>query len=199
MAESIEQQLAQVAGTIHRVYMDFGEHQHRMENGLLYYWNKANKLRKGAELVIGDCELHDVFSMLAGMSLEVLLKGIARALDNPASNTHSLVKLAEHVGIAFSDDERVILDAMSEHIYWAGRYTAPRKADDWIKIWEIQGRQRRSGGSFANFYIASRDISIDNFRTLWGRFANCFHRARESRFESAEFKWEQQFKSTPSI
>jgi HEPN domain-containing protein len=195
MAESFERQLAKVAGTIHRVYMDGGQHQHRMENGLLYYWDKADKLRRSAELVTGDCELQEVFSMLAGMSLEVLLKGIARALDNPApKKTHSLRKLVEHVGIAFSGDDGIILDAMSEHIYWAGRYTAPLKPEDWIKIWEIQSNQRRSGGSLANYYIESREISLMNYRALWARIADCFHRARESRYESAEFSWEQQFK-----
>ena len=128
MAEPFEQQLTKVAGTIHRVYMDRSQHQHRMENGLLYYWNKADSLHRSAELVTGDFELQEVFSMLTGMSLEVLLKGIARALNNPAPKTHSLRKLIDHVGIAFSRDEGIILDAMSEHIYWAGRYTAPRKS-----------------------------------------------------------------------
>jgi hypothetical protein len=50
------------------------------------------------------------------MALEVLVKGIARAVDNPAGHTHSLSKLAEHVGIAITEDERVLLDVMSEHV-----------------------------------------------------------------------------------
>jgi HEPN domain-containing protein len=196
MAETFEKQLATVAGTIHRVYMDGGEHQHRMENGLLYYFNKANDLRKSTEILMANGGSRDTWSMLAGMSLDVLLKGIARALDNPAKPTHSLTDLAKHVGIAFTEDEGIILDVMSEHIYWAGRYTAPRKPEDWIKVWELQSKQRRPSGKLADMDIPSRTISIGTYRRLWAKFANCFHQARESSYESAEFKWEQESRKT---
>jgi hypothetical protein len=192
MAETFEQQLARVAGTIHRVYMDGGEHQHRMEKGLLYYFNKADDLRESTEILMANGGPPDTSSMLAGMALEVLLKGIARALDNPAKPTHRLTELAEHVGIAFTEDERVILDVMSEHIFWAGRYTAPRKAEDWIRVWELKNKQHKPYGSLADMEIASRAISTSTFRQLWAKFANCFHQARGSRYESAEFKFEQE-------
>jgi hypothetical protein len=122
-----------------------------------------------------------------------LIKGIARALDIQALTTHSLTKLADHVGIAFTEDEGIIiLDVMSEHIYWAGRYTAPRKAEDWLKVWELQNKQRRPHGKLADMDIPNRTISIGTFRQLWAKFADCFHKARESRYESAVFKWEQE-------
>jgi hypothetical protein len=90
------------------------------------------------------------------MALEVLVKGIARAVDNPAGHTHSLSKLAEHVGIAITEDERVLLDVMSEHVYWAGRFTAPLNAEDWIKIWDLQDKQRKPSGRLAEMEVASR-------------------------------------------
>jgi hypothetical protein len=116
MTETFEQQLAKVTGTIHRVYMDGGEHQRRMENGLLYYFNKADDLRKSTEILMAYGGSRDTSSMLAGMALEVLIKGIARALDNPTQPTHSLTKLADHVGIAVTEDEGIILGKSSANI-----------------------------------------------------------------------------------
>ena len=189
MAEPFEKQLAKVAGTIHRVYMD--DHQHRMENGLLYYVNKADDLRRSAEILMAAGGPRDTYTMLAGMAFEVLLKGIARALDNPAKPTHRLAELVDHVGIAITDDERILLDAMSEHVYWAGRYTAPKKREDWIRVWEIPKKQRRKSGNVANMDIPSRSLSIGTFNQLWTKFADCFSRAERSRYESAEFSWER--------
>lgn len=188
MADSFETQLARVTGTIHRVYID--DHHHRMQNGMLYYWNKADDLRKSTEILMANGAPRDNSSMLAGMATEVLLKGIACALDNPASNTHHLRKLADHVGIELTDDEKVLLDVMSEHIIWAGRYTAPKHETDWQKVWELQDKQRRKSGSLVDFENPSRTVAVGTFRQLWAKFASSFHQAHQSRFESAEFKGE---------
>lgn len=191
MAEPFEQQLAKVAGTIHRVYMD--DHQHRMENGLLYYFHKANDLRRSTEILMAEGGPRDNYTMLAGMALEVLLKGIARALDNPPKKpTHNLSNLADRVGIALSANERILLDAMTEHIVWAGRYTAPMDRNDWIRVREIQEKQQRKSGNALNIDIPSRSLSIGTFNQLWAKFADCYSRAQGSRYESAEFSWERE-------
>ncbi len=190
MAETFERQLARVSGRVHRVYMN--DHQHRMENGLSYYWNKADDLRKGAEILMAAGGSRDCGAMLAGMALEVLLKGIARALDNPPANAHHrLADLADHVGIAVSDDERVLLQAMSEHIYWAGRYPSPRVAEDWNRVWEIQEKQGRGAGKLAAMDNASRIVSIGTFRQIWAKLAAYFDKAQQSRFESAAYTWDR--------
>jgi hypothetical protein len=188
MAESFETQLARVDGKIQRIHMD--DHQHRMENGLNYYLNRANDLRRSVEILMVGGAPRGTSSMLAGMALEVLLKGIARGLDRPAKPIHNLNDLASHVGIGVTQDERVILDAMSEHIYWAGRYPAPRKAEDWQRVWRLRGEQIRSSGKLSEMEIAERAITIGSFRRLWKKFAGNFERVRQSRPESAAFAWE---------
>jgi hypothetical protein len=184
-AATFDQQLAKVAGTIHRVNMS--DHHERMQAGLLYYSNKANDLRKSAEILIFYGAPRDNSSMLAGMSLEVLLKGIARALDNPAENTHNLIQLVEHIGIPITPDDKIVLEVMTEHILWAGRYTAPRRATDWLKVWELQAQQRSVSGSISDMENAARTIALGTFRRLFKKFSVYFDRARQSRYESAEF------------
>jgi HEPN domain-containing protein len=186
MAETFEQRLAKVARTTYPI--DLSDRHQRMEKWLPGYFNKADDLRKSAEILMREGGPRNVSSMLAGMALELLLKGIARALDGPAKSTHSLTKLADDVGIAITEDERVILDIMSEHIYWIGRYTAPRKANSWDRIEELENKRRKPSGSSAD--MASRGSS-DTSRQLWEKFATYFHKARRWRFETAESKTDQ--------
>ena len=190
MAVSFEEQLAKVDGTIRKVYMN--DHQHRMEHGLLYYYNKANDLRRSTEILMIAGGPRDNSSMLAGMALEVLIKGIAVGLDNRAGKTHNLCKLADHIGVFLSEDERVILDVLTEHVIWAGRYTAPRNAEDWIKVRDIQKKQRKSSGKIADMDIPSRSVSIGTFLRLWIKFSSCFSQVQQSRPESAVFSHEPQ-------
>lgn len=179
-----ERQLEKVAGTIHKVYMD--DTQHRMENGLLYYFNRADDLRKSAEILMSHGGSRQSSTMLAGMALETLIKGIGRALDNPPKNIHRLADLAAHVGIVVDDVEQVLLDAMTEHIYWAGRYTAPRKAADWERVERIRAKQWRTSGSLANHEVEAYAVSKANFERLWTKFAGYYWRAHAARHESAE-------------
>jgi hypothetical protein len=191
MIDSFDQQLAKVQGKLIRVYMD--DHQHRMKHGLLYYFNKADELRKCTEILLAQGAPREPATMLGGMALEVLLKGIAVGLDSPTKRIHNLSVLADHIGVSLSDDERILVDVMSEHVFWAGRYTAPRKSVDWIRAWELRDKQTRRGGSLAEMEIPTRTFSIGNFRSLWAKFSNCFWKVKEARLESAEFSFEQRF------
>jgi|HubBroStandDraft_5_1064220.scaffolds.fasta_scaffold06751_7 hypothetical protein len=191
MAETFEIQLAKVAGKINRVYMD--DHQHRMENGLLYYWNKADHLRQSANILFNNNAPRDVFAMVAGLALEVLLKGIGRALERPNNSSHSLTKLTDDVGIPLSDDERILLEAMTEYILWAGRYPAPRQAFEWVRFWDVQKKQqRRTSGIFSGTGDPDRSIGLVTFTRIWAKLAAYYHQAREARPESSEFSWNKQ-------
>jgi len=185
--EAFDCQLEKVAGTIYKVYMD--DVQHRMENGLLYYFNRADDLRKSVEILMTHGGSRRSTTMLAGMALETLIKGIGRALDNPPKNIHRLADLAAHVGVSVDNDERVLLDAMTEHVYWAGRYTAPRQAIDWERMEAIRAKQRRTSGSLANLEVATYAVSKANFERLWTKFAGYYWRAHDARHESAEFSF----------
>lgn len=82
--------------------------------------------------------LEAVAFMLAGMSLECLLKAVIVG-EVPESNqkielprtlkTHNLLSLAKDAGIAVSDDEEHCLRILTDHVVWAGRYPAPTSVE----------------------------------------------------------------------
>jgi HEPN domain-containing protein len=184
MTGSFDDQLARVEGTIHRVNManDF----ERFRDGLLYYVNRAEALHDGARLVVDGGGPSEPFTLLAGLSLEVLLKGIHRALDKKIPFHHRLHNLSSNVGIALSDDDRIILEALSEHVYWASRYPVPASEENLLSARAVFAKQRRTSGNLANYYIAERHLSVENYERLWGLFLGYYERARSARLESAE-------------
>jgi hypothetical protein len=129
----------------------------------------------------------DVFALLAGLSIEVLLKGIHRALDNEIGfPTHRLHELCRHAGIKVSDDDRIILEALSEHVAWASRYPTPKKPEHMFSAKKVFDKQHRQSGNIFNYYISEREISWENYIRLWEFFAIHYHKAHEARPESAE-------------
>jgi len=80
MSEDFEDHLSKVRGTIRRINSRTRFEMYR--DALLPYYNKAEELRSDA-LVIWNAHKaanHPVFSFLAGLSLEVLIKGICKGL-----------------------------------------------------------------------------------------------------------------------
>jgi hypothetical protein len=120
------------------------------------------------------------------MAIELLLKGIRVALELPTEKTHRLDRLCDGVGITLSDDDRIVLMVLSEHIIWASRYTVPIKPESLIDAQDLFGKQRRKSGSLAKLHIAERAISSENCERLWNLIAAYYHRARTSRPESVE-------------
>jgi hypothetical protein len=166
-----DKQLALVQGKIHHVNMadDFV----RYRDGFLYYWNKAEELHLGAQILY---EAHDhpcprdVFGLLAGLSIEVLLKGIHRALDNQIRfPTHRLHDLCREAGISIGNDDHIILHALSEHVAWASRYPTPNKPEHWLNAMNIFDKQRRKSGNIMNMYILE---SAEFSATFW-RHVTC--------------------------
>jgi len=207
MIETFEAHLSRIRGKIRRIN---STRYNLQKEALLGYWNNADNLRSGA-LVIWNAyhegvvspqslgfdtgfsfavSLPPVFSMLCGLSIELLLKGTCRALELPAKDSHRLTDLADNAGIAYSDDDRVILRALSEYVYWAGRYPAPKNAKELPAAEEIFSQQRRAGGSLANYFIEAREINRSNYDRLWEYFASYFWKAKDSVFESVEFSRE---------
>jgi HEPN domain-containing protein len=184
MAPSFEELLAAVDGKIHVV--DFSDDFERYRSGLLYYWNKAEPLHNAARVIWVDVLLHEVAIMLTGMSMELLLKGIHVAFDKEVPRHHKLDELCAGVGIALSNDDKVILKAISEHIIWAARYPAPTSARKMLEATEIFRKQRRKSGNAARHFIAVRDTSFENCERLWGAIATYYGRAQQARIESVE-------------
>ena len=204
MSECIEHRISNIRGNIRHINASSSYDLHK--NALLPYWNKAESLRSGALVLwhtynddttpinptlLGFADgfsfgvsLPPIFYLLSGLSIEVLLKGICKAVEQPVNNIHRLVDLAKSVGIDVSDDDTIILRAMTEYIYWAGRYPTPTKPDDWDAAQHIFDSQRRYGGQLSEHYITQRCINLDNYNKIWARLADYFLRAENNTYES---------------
>ncbi len=120
---SFDEQLETFRDTIHivNVAVDF----ERRRDSVLYYWNCAEPLFDSAKIIWQARGSSDVAAMLVGMSIELLLKGIHVAFDKDIQKTHDLHKLCNECGISVSLNDTIILQALSETIYWASRYPNP--------------------------------------------------------------------------
>jgi hypothetical protein len=185
MPLSFDEQLAIVQGKIHHVSMI--DQFARYRDGLMYYFNKSDELHRGAQIMHDANGPQDVFSLLAGLSLELLLKGIHRAFDKPIPRHHRLDDLCREVGIGINDDDRIILQALSEHVSWASKYPTPNKPEIMVKAMQVFEKQLRKSRNLSQYYIPEREINWGNYLRLWEGFATYFGKAREARPESVEF------------
>jgi hypothetical protein len=207
MADTFDEHLERVSGKIRRIK---SSRYNLQKEALLGYSNSADNLRSGALIIwnayhegcVGpqslgfeagfsfSVSLPPVFSLLCGLSIELLLKGTCKALELPAKKHHRLADLADDAGIVFSDDDRVILLSLTEYVYWAGRYPAPNDEKGWFAAEEIFSQQKRSGGSLADYSIQTREINRSNYDRLWKHFSSYFWKAKEAVLESVEFSRE---------
>lgn len=101
---------------------------------------KLEAMKSGETIPAGAApaaHLWDVYSMLAGLALENLAKGViikkTPELVGPTSlasfltrGSHRLRPLFAKAGISVNVDEGAFLDLCSECILWAGRYPVPK-------------------------------------------------------------------------
>ena len=182
--ETFDQKLAKVQGKIRHV--NVANEFDKKTNGLLYFWNKAERLNRGA-LVISQSDqmLNDIFALLSGLSLELLLKGVLLGLEIKYPTNHKLVQLCQLSGIPISEDERIILQALAEHVIWASKYPAPKDANSLLSASEIFSMQRQRSGNVSDLDIPERSISPENYGRIWSRFATYFLCVQGNTFESA--------------
>jgi hypothetical protein len=177
MAQSFDEQLASVTGKIHGV--DFCDDFERYRAGLLYYWNKAEKLHEAAELVWTGLLLQPIAIMLTGMSMELLLKGIYVAFDMTVPQSHKLGDLCAELGIKISAVDQQILSAISEHIIWAARYTTPKTAKQMFAASELFDQRMRENEPDGHLIVKREQCD-----RLWEVIACLYHKAQEVRPES---------------
>jgi hypothetical protein len=181
-------QLAKVEGKIRRV--NFSDPLARRRDALLYYFNRAEELHDAA-MVIEESKkvLPHAFALLAGLSLELLLKGILRGLQETGNTSHDLVDLSARAGIRLSGDDKIILEALSHYVLWAAKYPAPNNAGQLLNAENAFAKQNRGGGNLADYYIETIEISRENYDRLWELFVTYFFRVHDAVHESVEFDW----------
>jgi hypothetical protein len=89
--------------------------------------------------------LHRTSMLLAGLCLENLVKGIRVRQDPtlvredrfaPSLTRHGLLRLFRDANIAVSQEEESLLERLTAHVVWAGKYSFPKEVPchDDIKI-----------------------------------------------------------------
>ena len=97
---------------------------------------EAQRLGLGEGFFLGVA-LPPVFALLAGLSIELQIKAVARLLDLENQKHHRIADLSKHVGITLSSEHAVFADALSEYVYWASRYPTPRNETQFKKAYDI--------------------------------------------------------------
>jgi HEPN domain-containing protein len=124
--------------------------RYEREKSLSIYWaNRANDLRGAAGAVWFAIEnesksdqIHKqlgfesgysfsvacpaVFMMLCGLSLELLYKALIIEISNQPPAVHDLRRLSVLAQITMSADDLDLIDILTAHIKWAGKYPVPR-------------------------------------------------------------------------
>ncbi|CCE98540.1 hypothetical protein SFHH103_04049 (plasmid) [Sinorhizobium fredii HH103] len=194
MKETFEEKLARVAGTIHRVAID--DPHRRYRDGLLYYSNKAERLHDAAMVLGGDPFGHhfEAFALLAGFSLEVLIKGTLIGLREKIPFKHNLISLSEAAGFTISDDDRAVLKAFTVYTTWYSRYPAAKGAREMIEGMEVLNAPYRRGGNLAKIAEAIRTspatVNPATYERLYRFCHQRFFDVQSSVYESAEWSWD---------
>ena len=123
-----------------------------------------------------DVALPPVFALLAGLSIELQIKAIARLLDLKNRNHHRIADLSTHVGITLSSEHAAFADALSEYVYWASRYPTPPDAPAFDKAYDIF---RRVGFPAA----LSEPKTLARYESLWTMYRSAYRRARKVIYE----------------
>jgi hypothetical protein len=176
--ERFEDQLAAAKGKIRHVNMwNFYDRYH---DGLLYYWNNAEKLRDSANILWDRQGFGNAISlMLAGLSVELLLKGIILALQEVFPHCHRLECLIATAGISVSDRDHQTSRLLTEYIVWVARYPTPKDAEDWFL-------EETGGWPLSRAPGENSTSQRDDYENLWSTLAPYFWRVQKETFESAE-------------
>jgi hypothetical protein len=83
--------------------------------------------------------VRSVYSMLCGMSLELLLKAIIVDEGSEPRSTHNLNHLLKDAGISLSTQEQDLLAILSGAIIWDGRYPVPKTESHLTRLDSLKG------------------------------------------------------------
>jgi hypothetical protein len=116
--------------------------------------------------------LPPVFGLIAGLSIELQIKAIARLLDLENRKTHGIVDLSKYVGITLSSENAAFADALSEYIIWASRYPTPRNEAKFNKAYDTF---RKAGFPAA----LGEPETLARYESLWTMYRSAYWRCRK--------------------
>ncbi|MGT2458698.1 hypothetical protein ACU4GI_38465 [Cupriavidus basilensis] len=121
------------------------------------------------------------FPMLCGLSLELIYKAIcgAKGLDIPRG--HDLKSLANKAGVPLKTDEEGLLQLLTEHIYWFGKYPVPLEKDQdklesFVDLYHSLFFEEVDADSPRTIRIFQRnDVPLwDSYSDLWRQASSVF-------------------------
>ncbi|NRQ17683.1 hypothetical protein [Ensifer sesbaniae] len=193
MTATFDQKLSAVTGTSRRIAID--DPHGRYSGGLLYYLAKSKSMR-GSALALGGepfGEHFDAFALLAGFSLEVLIKGTLLGLGEKVPLTHNLLKLVDQAGLTISSDDRAVLRALTIYTIWRSRYPAAKGKNEMIEDTEVLDSQYLHSGSLESIVSSActspRAVNTASYERLYDFFVQRFFDVQSRVFESAEFSF----------
>lgn len=178
--KSFEDQLAAIQGKIRSVDMwnDFD----RYHDGLLYYMNHAEQLKKGASILWDSGAMqNNIASMLAGLSIELLVKGTLVGLQGVFPRCHNLQCLIATAGISVDDRDDLTSRLLTEYIIWAAKYPTPWRAEDWFL-------EETGGWPLSRTEDNWNTNRQQEYERLWNTLCPYFLRVHDATFESAELR-----------
>ncbi len=165
----------------------------------IYWYNKSSDLRGSAGILwismeekisTESVELLDfnkdfnvgvatppVYRMLCGMSLELLYKAIVVAKGNkPNTRSHSLHKLAEDAGLNITQEDKGLLDILSESIIWDGRYPVPKQQEHMTKLETLTRDHLFETESIGNLQLLKPNNALkwESFNKLWKKASKTY-------------------------
>jgi hypothetical protein len=205
MQKIFEEYLAAASGKVRAINYD--DVYERRKSVSTYYMNNANDLRSGALVIwsaiydgklaaedVGlsrgwsfSASLHPVFNLLAGLSIELILKATAKILERPDEQHHRLVRLCENVGLMLTEDHVAILEILTQEIYWESRYPVPRNAEEWKTASEIREKQWKEVPNSSRLKWRTpdpnRSLNLENYNAIWTIIFGSYWIAKERIFE----------------
>jgi hypothetical protein len=106
-----------------------------------------------------------VFELLAGLSIELQIKAIARLFDLENRRIHRLEDLSKQVGISLSRGHARLAAALTEHVRWASRYPTPASESEFYKAQRIM--------------IDGGPITLTSYESLWEVFRSAYREASQ--------------------
>jgi hypothetical protein len=115
-----------------------------------------------------------VFCMNAGLSIELLIKAILviknRSNFKKVEQSHNLIELSKKAKIypLLNENQVVILDVLTEFIYWVGKYPVAKTYHEYLKSTEIIGKVRsKKPGNLLSYVDEKRDTNWKNYEEIY--------------------------------
>ncbi|MEH6951227.1 hypothetical protein V4R08_07745 [Nitrobacter sp. NHB1] len=114
------------------------------------------------------------FIFNAALSLELVFKAILARRGCPIPDNadgHNLVMLCNAAELQVTDDQRTMLELMTEELVWAARYPSPKKADRFDRFYDeiIEKHKKRISAGNTHMVLANSKTfpNFENYLKVW--------------------------------